>query len=189
MSDGGYTLAEMLAALVMVSLAVSGLALATGTISRAEARSQAARATLGDLGRLHRAAAAMLGSAGPFIGGSPRDLQGDGRQASFPCNGGQACRLALEASGGRTAMRLHAGARDQKLALRGVASAELRYVSALDGRTQPAWPPADRPDRLAAVVLFSRGAPLDVLRISREQPAACVFDVRLQGCAPMAAQR
>jgi prepilin-type N-terminal cleavage/methylation domain-containing protein len=182
MREDGYTLAEMLAALAMVSVAVMGLGLTTRTMTGAQARIQQGDAALSDLAKLRRVAGPMLAASGPFGGEGGESLTGDASQAAFECDAG-GCAIALVEQRGGLAARVSSGAGARTLALRGLRKPELRYVSAETGALGDRWPPAEGNGRLAALVLWAGGAPVDVYEIGREQPADCVFDARRNGCA------
>jgi prepilin-type N-terminal cleavage/methylation domain-containing protein len=189
MTDDGFTLAEMLVALVMVGLAASGLALAAHQVTQAETRVQDVRRNGHDLARLQASLGEALRSAGPFLAGgaSPAQLDGDGRTLSFTCEGEAACQLGLLTEGKRTVAVFRRAGAAQTAPLAGLKAPALRYVSAVDGRVTGQWPAMDRADRLSAVVLADGERPVAVYPLAVEQSARCVFDARTRGCAAEAA--
>jgi prepilin-type N-terminal cleavage/methylation domain-containing protein len=189
MNSDGFTLTEMLTALMIASLAMTGAALAVGMLSKAGEKAQTARLAVADLAKLDRAAQAMFQSAGPFSTDAAVDggLTGDLSHANFPCGDQAPCRVAVTRVDGQTTIQFSEDGRKQSVALRSGNPLALRYVSALDGRQQAGWPPADRTDHLAAIVLVDHGAPIQIWRVRREQPLACTFDVRTKTCTSQVA--
>lgn len=180
MNDGGFTLPEMLVALMLAGIAMGAVAAGAHITSVAGGRLQTLHATSLALTRFEGLAGAALRDAGPFSTEvAATRLSGDGRQAVFDC-GQRQCSLDFavgslgftEGSEGRRAFATPV-----------LSQLRLGYISALDGREQDRWPPADRSDRLAALVVEDGGRPVTVLAVGREQPAECVFDVALSGCS------
>lgn len=180
--NGGYTLPEMLVALVLAGLATAGLAFTTRNLVRADGRVQTAAAGLRGLARLESDLGGTLRRSGPFGEGAGFvRLEGDSQRLSFDCGAGARCGAEIGSGGRLTVLRSDGVSRN--LALGGRQSPTWRFVSALDGRVAAQWPPADRPDRLGAVVLFGAAGPLAVFPTVVEQPARCNFDARLHACA------
>ncbi len=187
MRDAGYTLAEMLAALMIVGLAIGGLSAGLGVLGRLQ--SMNARA-VGALQATHIAQVGLrdlLSSAGPFRALDVNGLQGDAAGLQFPC-GAARCRARLlpPAGGGARLELTAANGRVRTMDLRDPGPLAFSYVGGLG--PSPTWPPAGgERQALRAVSLLRRpngsaAEPVLEARIWREQPAACDFDVVMQDC-------
>jgi len=185
MNDHGYTLTEMLVALVMVGLAMSGMSLAARSVAHAERRVRGQHDVGLQLDRLRNSVGADLIDNGPYPTADQghATLRGDNRSARFDCQAAR-CELALEGAPGRQAAVVADGKAHPTFSLAGLPALALSYVSALDGRLTDAWPPADRSDRLAAIVLTNLATPVLVLPTPVQQPPNCVFDASLHRCRP-----
>lgn len=175
MNDDGYTLVEMLVALVLAGLAVSVMSTTARIVSRTEGQQRAMHVTSVSLGRLTNAVGEALRAAGPFASAG---FVGSPEQAAFDCGEG---RCALDAS--PAMLRFGVDGAQRSYAVPRVKHPSLSYVSAVDGRASATWPPADRGDRLAMVVVADSGKPIVNLPVGREQSSSCVFDVSAKGCA------
>lgn len=178
MNDDGYTLVEMLVALVLASLAVTAVTMTARMVSRTEGQLQSGHATSVSLGRFSHAASAALRDAGPFATAGAAAFEGSPDGARFDCGEG---RCALEAA--PTKLRFTRDDTERSYAVPRLSRPGLLYVSATDGRAFPHWPPADRADRLAMVVVADAGRPVLNLAVGREQPASCIFDASANDCA------
>jgi len=181
LNDDGFTLPEMLVALVLAGLAVTALATAARISARSEDRVRLSHATALNLERFQTDASAALYASGPFVVGSAEGPRFDGAPlgAAFDC---ASSRCAIEV--GKDGLTLTKDGARRVFATPKIGVLGLRYVSAADGRVADRWPPQDKPDRLAAVVLMDREQPLVLLAVGREQRAACVFDLGTGDCAP-----
>lgn len=178
MSDDGYTLVEMLVALVLAGLAVSALATTARILSRSEGQQRSAHATSVSVGRFTNAAGAALRDAGPFASANAAAFVGSPEGAAFDC-GEKRC--AIEAA--PSLLRFTGDGEPRSYAVPRLKHPGLLYISATGGRASSSWPPADRDDRLAMVVVADSGKPILNLPIGREQSPSCVFDVAAKGCA------
>jgi hypothetical protein len=170
----------MLVAMVLAGLASAGLAFAARNLTAAQARLQRSAGLDRSLDRLNHDLGGGLRVAGPFTTDAAGDgaLHGNERRFAFPC-ADRTCSAELDRE--RVAVaRAEGGTR--ALPLRGIGATRWSYVSDLDGRPTAEWPPADRSDRLAAVVLMADASPLAVFRTVVQQPARCVFDARVHAC-------
>ena len=185
MNDHGYTLAEMLVALVMVGLAMSGMSLAARSVAHAERRVRGQHDIGLQLDRLRNSVGVELLAGGPYATADlgPETLHGDPLSARFDCQAAR-CALALDGTPGQQSAAFSDGEARRTFSLAGLPSLALTYVSALDGRRTDRWPPADRSDRLAAVVLTNLATPILVLPTPVQQPPNCVFDASLHHCRP-----
>lgn len=179
MSDDGYTLAEALAALAILGLAIGGLGVVVSLI----ARQQLAAVRLHD--RLADARAADRALDRLTAGADPGDLTGDADDLSFAC-GQIRCAATLRPAGRRTLLILRdrtGGERRLRLRDQGLG---FRYVgprSAVE-----AWPEAAGRDEAAAeppraiVLRAQEGRALAVTRLWRREPRDCQFDAVVGAC-------
>jgi len=184
MSEEGYTLVEMLVALMIIGFATAALLTGVGVIGRQQA---AAVGLLSDVqalrdARTHlelllsRAAAIRVRDAGHFTGESAG--------FHFPCGASADCSAQLRDGREGLTLVLDDGA-PRSLALRRTGPAHFLYQGRLS--ESAAWPPADLPpDNLRAISIVTTASgpanPVVVARIWPEQPAQCAFDVISQDC-------
>lgn len=181
MSDDGYTLAEALAALAILGLAIGGLGLVVSLI----ARQQLTALRLHD--RLAETRAADRALYDLTVDVDLRGLTGDAGGLSFPC-GAATCGATLRPVGRRTwlILRVPSGA-SRRLRL-GEPDVRFGYVGV--GGAVDAWPqPAPvgqtaAMEPLRAIVLRTRedAIPLAVTRSWRREPRDCQFDAIAGAC-------
>ncbi|MBO9709877.1 MAG: hypothetical protein J7521_16875 [Caulobacter sp.] len=187
MSDDGYTLAEAMAALVMVGLAIGGIAQASfmfGKLSRAAV----GQAVVG--GRLDRAQtdlAGFMSQAGPVVDEAASGFDGAERTLAFDC-GDDRCSAELASASGQT--RLILRQRGRRAMIRALGDrARARFVYLDERGVQPRWPSgqaaAPRPVALRAVALVDGDVPLAVAPVWARQPATCGFDSISGDCRPV----
>lgn len=184
MSDDGYTLAEMLAALTILGLAMGGLGLVVSLISRQQLTSNRIQARLAADRAVDQALTRWLAQDGATT------LQGDATGLSFSCVAAT-CAASLQAEGRRMLLVLRNGSgRAQRLRLSDPA---MRF-SYRDARgVVDAWPsaetsPSNRGDQPPRAVLLAKpgaGAPLAVVPISPREPRDCQFDAIIGDCRIM----
>ncbi len=175
MSDEGYTLAEALAAIVMIGLAIGGLAQAAHVIGRLQERSAASVQTGTREQALQQGLDRHLQAVEP-VWSDRSGVLASARSAVLPCGYGAVCRLDLErsAEGERLSLR-DARGRKRALSLGATHGARFEYVD--DGGVHDAWPPAALPRRtLRAIAVLDGKRPLAVGRIWPAQLKPCVFD-------------
>jgi len=185
MSDDGYTLVEMLVALVMVGLATGGLSLAARHVAETERRVRGQHDIGLQLDRLRNTAGADLASGGPYaVGdGNPTTLNGDRSTVRYDCKV-SGCALALAGPVRRQIASVTSSTGRRDYPLTGLGPLSWSYVSARDGRQTSAWPPQDRSDSLASIALLNASAPILVLRTPMQQPSICTFDAASHTCLP-----
>ncbi len=186
MSDDGYTLAEMLAALTILGLAMGGLGLVVSLIARQQLTANRIQARLVDDRAADQALTRWLVQDGA------ETLNGDAQGLSFAC-GAATCAADLEADGRRMRLVL----RDRAGAVRRWRLREpgARFTYVGDRGAVVAWPrPADpssapsrsgfEPERLRAVLLVApdQAAPLAVARLWTREPRNCQFDSIIGAC-------
>jgi len=188
MNNQGYTLVEMLVALVMVGLAAGGLSLAARHVAETERRVRGQHDVGLQLDRLRNVVSPTLANSGPFSGdhAGATNLEGDPSQLRFRCEGGT-CGLGLSGPVRRQSVSVTDANGRRDFPFTGLGPLSWRYLSARDGRQAPVWPPRDRDDRLAAIELVNGQWPILVLRTPVQQPGACVFDAASHDCIAVGA--
>lgn len=157
-NDAGFTLAETLIALAVVSMALASIIAATTLVTRHYHQIVFADKT----NQRRDAVVKQLQTAlGPYQPYDVDGLSGDGRQIDYDC-GEKRCHFAL------TDNSLHLG-----------------YVSR--GERLTAWPPKNvtqnEPQRLEALILQDRsGTTLGLVRLETDQPEDCQFDMISRAC-------
>jgi hypothetical protein len=188
MNDAGYTLAEALVALMMISLAIGGLSVGIGVLAGAEGRTAD---TIARADAAHLAQAALeraLQPQGAFRSRDGGRLTGAASGFSYACGEDRPCRVDLASDAKRppkgVALSLTDAGGVRHLALRQAGPAHFVYQG--EGTTLDAWPPTDGARQaLRAILLVRDGAadePLLAARLWAQQPARCDFDVVMQDC-------
>jgi prepilin-type N-terminal cleavage/methylation domain-containing protein len=190
MSDDGYTLAEMLAALTILGLAMGGLGLVVNLIARQQLTANRVQARLVDERATDRALTRLLVQA------EAKGIRGDGQSLSFIC-GEATCGASLQVDGRRTLLILQdRSGPGRRLRLR---RQDLRF-SYVDGLgAVGAWPRAaglmasppgtNAKDRTLRAVLLTApgaGAPVAVGRVWSREPRDCQFDAIIGACRVVA---
>jgi hypothetical protein len=188
--QAGYTLAETLAALLVVGLAVGGLMQAAAVIERMQGASARTAADSRALGAVGKALAQTVDGPGLYRQG-PGGLAGDATGFSLDCGRAAPCAATVEANGGVLQVSFSQGdGRRRALPLRGLKSVAFVYEDAAGAQSR--WPPVDagamasaRP-ALKAVSLVATTAdgplPLARVRVWADQAPGCAFDPIIQAC-------
>lgn len=183
MSDDGYTLAEMLAALAILGMAMGGLGLVVNLIARQQLASNRVSTRLMDDRAADGALALWLTEQ------DSQTLNGDDRRLSATC-GPTTCTARLEADEQRTVLILQARSGPaRRLRLR---QRDVRF-GYLDARgAAAAWPRPDARDEDVqdaaprAILLAAHAArtvaPLAVARVWTREPRDCQFDAIIGTC-------
>jgi hypothetical protein len=179
MNDDGYTVAEVLAALVMIGLAIGGLTMGVRVIGQIQISAVRAAAADTAMRGVQDGLTGLLADQGPFTIKDPDAFVGSGRGFSFRCIRPSPCGAQLSAAGGGLDLILQTGSRaSQTLILPGTTAAHFAYAS--ERGVSLFWPPkTDSAQTLRSVTLVrdqAGGAPIASARIWREQPADCAFD-------------
>jgi type II secretory pathway pseudopilin PulG len=181
--DAGYTLADTLGALAVVSLMVSGAVAGVGVYGRQQ---QDARRQMAETAAARAAQAALqrlLETQGPYRSDQPERFSGSETRLQFDCGEDQPCAAQLQGSGA-PALQVTDRGRTRSFPLS--ASGPVRFAYVSEAGRGPAWPPASGPPQhLRAVDVVAAGAPVPVLvtaQVWREEPPACQFDPVLQDC-------
>jgi len=183
MSQDGYTLAEAMAALVMIGLAIGGLGQATYLIGRLNTAASAEVAVDRRLGGAQRALDGLLAQAGPFRRKDAEGFKGGAASFVFPCEQARLCGAELVAGRDQTLLVVQRGGR--ATASRPLGRLRAPRFAYRDGAgLHEVWPTGDVAREggvtLEAVVLVEgrRDAPrpLAVSQVWAQQAAACQFD-------------
>jgi hypothetical protein len=184
MNDHGYTLSEALTALLMIALALGGIAQAVHVLSAASIRLERDRQRLESLAEARDLFRGLPDNLGPFVAGDDparRAFSGSEYSMRFVCGYAGSCSVSLEPRSGKVELDVTSNGRARAVRLTPLTGLRLQYVSAIDGVVSSSWPirPADR---LGAVDLDDGETTLAVLPLSNAQDAACAFDLQRGGC-------
>lgn len=186
MSDSGYTLTEMLAALIMIGLAVGGLTqglhvigLAQGGAARAIGEARAVRAAEQSLDRL-------LDRQGPFFSDGGTAFKGSASGFDFSCGTPKRCAATIGGSPSGYALSVNTVGGTSTLNLpASVGELTFVYGGAMGAAEQ--WPPTKSSVQALQWVGLKRhggadATPIAEVRLWTEQPRNCAFDVIAQRC-------
>jgi prepilin-type N-terminal cleavage/methylation domain-containing protein len=180
MTDDGYTLAEMLAALAILGMAVGGLGLVTSLIARQQLAAHRVSTRLAESRAADRALGLWLADQ------DPTTLRGDGRRLSAAC--GQAtCTARLEADKLRTVLILQGRSGTvRRFRLRqprlGFGYSDGLGQVAVWSRRGSNEGEGDGLAPRAIVLTATNDAPLAVARVWPREPRDCQFDVIVGAC-------
>ncbi len=179
MNDDGYTLAEALAAMLILGLTMGGLVEGARVIGRLQTPIVASRA---DDQALRRAEAGLAGLMKSRVGGD-QTLAGNAQGFTFDC-AAATCGLSLVQKAARTTMTVRRGEVALSFPLPQRGNISLVYL-ARDGRFDH-WPQPGSPRVLDGVAIIGTSAqgdvPLVVARSWIEHPKTCEFDMIAKGC-------
>ncbi len=181
MSDAGYTLAEMLVALVIVGATAGAMTEGAVSLARIQGAAAASLSRGRVQARVQQSFAAFLRDRGPFRSGPDGDLlRGDGAGLDFGC-GASTCHVGLNGSGSSQWLALDDGQGGRaRFALPG--GGDTRFVYG-DGETLlAAWPPKEEGRLLRTVSILSDAGPVAVAELALQQPADCQFDPIVRAC-------
>lgn len=176
----GYTLVEMLAAMLVLGLAMTALTQATRLFSRTSQHAAAASAEAAKAMAAERLMQRVLGSGpyGPTATAAEAILDGDEGHIHFDCGGPVNCELVLSAGGPATLFARGSSSSQAKLDVQG---AQFRYV--VGGATSRTYPQADDDRGLEAIAIVSAdGEVLARWRAQTTQSADCAFDQVTHRC-------
>lgn len=182
MEDAGYTLVEVLVALMVLALAVGGLTAGIHVLSQRQQRIAAVAVETQGLRRAQAALDRFFEGQGPFGAHQPERFAGDVDSFTFECGATALCAAELSAAGEGARLRLAGASGATTYALRSPAPARFVYEGARD--VGQVWPPAGqgRQTLRGIAVVGATGAVLLKTRLWLEQPVACDFDSILQDC-------
>lgn len=190
MSQDGYTLAETLAALVIISLAIGGLVIGVDLLGRAQTKATADTRQTDHAIRLDSEFAHFLEQAGPFRSDDPHGLQGDEDRFSYGC-GDEVCSAEINRGDEKTLLVLT----DRQGTVRSIDIGKGAFVFEYQDEQghQADWPPSDvsKPRSLRAIGILKprlgEELPVAEARLFIEQPAVCAFDTISRSCRSEAA--
>jgi type II secretory pathway pseudopilin PulG len=179
MRQDGYTLAEALAAMLILGLAIGGLVEGSRAIGRLQSR---VNITVNETREVRRAEAALTALLRDRAG-DDRSFKGDPTTFSFNCSAG-VCGLATQKEGKRPVLVVRRGEVAQRFLLPPASNFRLVYA-ARDGRFDR-WPPEGSPRALRGVQVVATSAqgelPVVMARSWVEHPKTCEFDMIARGC-------
>lgn len=182
MNDEGYTLVEMLAALLIIGLAVGGLSQAMRVIGLTQSATARAISEERERQTIDRRLETLLDHRGPFISDETDDAAGRQDEFTFDCGKASPCGVRLSTAG-----------KDERVAIGSATPTVLAKTDDLgliyggDLGSSETWPPASSQRQTLhwlAVVSGSRDqlSPVAVARLWREEAPDCVFDLISQAC-------
>ena len=178
MNDDGYTLAEVLAAMVMIGLAMGGMTMGVRVIGHVQAAAARAGGDASALRNIQVALAGVVSDQGPFSTKQPDAFTGSARIFSFDCGKPSPCGAKLAQIGDQQDLQASSAKAAQTLPVPGVTSAHFVYASQYG--LSDTWPPSAPEAQVLRSVSLVRdgagGAPIASARIWRQQPADCAFD-------------
>ncbi len=183
MTEDGYTLAEALAAMLILGLSVGGMVKGADAIGQFERRTATAAASTVKSKALDTQLKRLLSEAGPFLSDGEGGFVGGANALSFPC--ASTCRADLVSEGAGAKLKIKVLGRDQTLELGAVArgSRPLRFQYESNTGSFDRWPPLDNADpgqipaALRKVSLIGgSGETLADVRLWPEQSRDCAFD-------------
>ena len=180
MADDGYTLAEALAAVTVVGLALGGMSLAVTTIAGQQRRIETAHRGLAAQGAADLALQRLLDGQGPFGLASDPSFSGSASALTFAC-GAATCRASIE--DGRRGSVLIVSRAGDAVERRPLAMASARFASVDEaGETLARWPAGG--GRLRAVMIRRGGAGRAVAhaRLDVDEGRDCQFDAVIGEC-------
>lgn len=181
MNDAGYTLSEVLAALLMIGLAMTGFGEALHVFTGGSLHAAAMQGQVADQAKIRQAVGELPTDVGPF-GGADQTLTGSPQALSFACGLASVCSLAVTSRGGKTVLRGVTADGETSVTLSSLSGLRLSYLSAKDGSAWSNWPNGRADDRLAAVAVYALSRPVAVLRFAKAQRGVCAFDVSFGNC-------
>jgi len=189
MSDAGYTLVEMLVALIIVGLAISGLSAGMGLLGRLQSTDAQAVFHFNAMHSAQLGIESLFTGRGPVRSVDEPGLVGDATAFRMPCGPEAACQAQLTRDPqGRGRLVLSTGqGQPQTVDLHEPGPLSFSYVD--EAGPEPVWPPiAGGRHALRAVAVMRgpsalAGQPVVLeARVWSEHPADCAFDVALRDC-------
>ena len=182
MSEDGYTLLEMLAALMIIGLAFSGLSESAQVLGRmqSDAGRTANRARSG--ASVQRAMSRLMIDRGPFLSTSAERFSGGPGQFTFDCGAGQ-CGARVQRTGAVARLVI---SREGGLVSSEAISPGAHFVY-VDAQGPAAFWPATvgPPEALRSISLVDdakNGFPVATVKLSIDEAPGCVFDIVAQAC-------
>jgi len=179
LSDDGYTLVEMMAAVAIISLAMVGLAEGLHVIGASQARTSDAIRHGARMREADQRLEALLSNAGPFARDNTSRFAGTSDAFSFNC-GPSRCAASLSPLPAGIALRIDAPDGPSETI---ITARQARFEYEGVRRSGAHWPSDDpRPDRLARLSLLADDGPVASVRLWTQQPRRCEFDPVILAC-------
>jgi prepilin-type N-terminal cleavage/methylation domain-containing protein len=186
MTQDGYTLTEMLVALVVIGLAIGGMTEGLHVISRLQGSTGQALAQGRAFNGISQSLSNLFEDQGPFASSQAGLFSGDASGFSFRCARKDPCGAVLIPTRDGLGMRLaEPDGTNRTVRLSGVPAARFTYAGTYT--FGPAWPSQSRqPQTLRTVGLVAVTAsgeiPLASVRLWQEQAPNCEFDAITRAC-------
>lgn len=182
MNDEGYTLVEMLAALLIIGLAVGGLSQAMRVIGLTQSATARAISEERERQTIDRRLEALLASRGPFVSNDASGVYGGQDTFTFDCGKTSPCGVRLS-TGGKSERVAIGSATPTVLAK----TDDLGLVYGGDRGSSETWPPTNSQRQTLQWFAIVGGSqeqpsPVAVARLWREEAPDCVFDLISQTC-------
>lgn len=162
MSEGGYTLVEMLAALAILGLSITATVAAVSMVGKLQGRAASTAASSEQSGALSSALETSFRGRGPFASAGAVPLGGTATAIDFACG---LTRCSLRYTGGARP-RLEVMGPGERRRLSAPGGLAFRYLGSRTSGDH--WPPDNPTDwqRLDAIELVDRGArPVAITRL------------------------
>lgn len=184
MSEAGYTLAETLAAMAILGLAMGGLTLSLQVVGRLQFSATDRLSKASQERSAQDLFARLVERSGAFGAHQPERLAGDAHGVRFDCAGEQPCRVALEDNASQMLI-VDGDGTERRLRLEPPGDYRFVYQGRLSA--SDVWPPIEpgRQNLRAISLLAGFGADERValsVRVWEEQPAACAYDPVIGDC-------
>jgi len=184
MGDDGYTLAESLAAMMVLSLTMAALWAGLAAFSSLQAR---VTQTSEGPKRERQARSAMNGLAAfidPAGGAEAGSLVGEPRRLQVGCGRARPCEAEILRSRGHDDLRISDDGGSREIALVKGGRYEFRYWG---DQEEAVWPPAKTSLRRLRAISLRRvepnpGITAVIVKLWRDEPVDCVYDSVRQGC-------
>jgi prepilin-type N-terminal cleavage/methylation domain-containing protein len=185
LNQDGYTLAEVLVALFVISLAMGGLTEGARFIGRLQTAAGRSLATDSAQAAVGTAFTAVLEGEGPFASSNATSFSGDEGRFQFTSAAKGPCEVVLRPSGSEMLLEVRVGGAVRRLRLPGVANARFSYAGSRTlGGVWPALSQEAQILRSVSLVAVGPGGETAIAgaRVWREQIQNCYFDAIAQAC-------
>jgi hypothetical protein len=178
----GFTLADTMAAMLIISLAMVGLLQGTQMIARVQRANAVQHESLVEARALQATLQAAFRAPGADDGNLSRRLRGDSSRVAFAC-GSRDCSAALAARAGRNWLETRMGDVARAAPVGRVGGA-VRFVYVGRHGHYEAWPADSAPigETLRAVRIEDGERPLASVRVWLEQSVDCNYDLISHQC-------
>jgi prepilin-type N-terminal cleavage/methylation domain-containing protein len=187
-NDKGYTLAEMLVALMIIGLLMAGLGRGVSLLSNLQGAASTSIGRHWEIRNARENLASLLDGRGPFLtaGPSASDFSGSPHDFKFNCGSASRCGASLSEDGSAVRLQISRPSGDTVVArLPGVSHASFLYGS--DQSFGSDWPrQSDKPQALRWIFITEEPSggpkPLFSVPVLVDQAADCQFDTITRTC-------